>query len=158
MKVSLTASSINELEKLLRKSAKALRDAPNEIVETLLDFGELEVSDNVLYGDAADGNTDVGILNEQNDNKGKLSIVGDSVAYQEFGYGLVGHVNKNPKQPPEYEQGQKTSWVYKDDSGSWRVSHGMEAQMPMYKASKAIREILPHVVKDIVENAIGALR
>lgn len=154
MKVSLSVQSLEDLEKRLRQTAKNLKETPGKIVSELLDIGYKVADDIILGGEAADGNENISLeLQSIGVGKGKLNMIGSDVAFQEFGYGLVGKLNPNPKQPPEYQHGQKTEWVF-DDNGTPRWSHGMQAQMPMYNASKAIREALPEVCKKIIKEAI----
>lgn len=156
MKISLTVSSLSKLEKSLREAAKSISAAPDNIIDKLLDIGENVAESNIATGEAADGNEDIYVDRITVRNAGKLSMIGDDVAYQEFGYGLVGRVNRNPKQPSGYEQGQRTEWVYMDGSRK-RWSHGMQARMPMYKASRTMREALPKVARSVVESAVKSL-
>lgn len=153
MKVSLNVASLGKLEKSLSVLVKAIAESPDRIIDKLLDIGEQVAEEHVLTGVAADGNEDIYVEKITVRNAGKLSTIGDDVAYQEFGYGLVGHVNRNPAQPPEYEQGQRTEWIYVNETGKhW--SHGMEAQMPMYRAGRAMREALPQVAKEAIGEAM----
>lgn len=154
MKLVLSVKAIGALEKDIKKMALRVQSASEKITANLLEVGQNEASSNILTGNAADGNTDIEITKTEIIGLSKLSIIGSDVAYQEFGYGLIGKDGKNPKQPPEYNQSDKKLWVY-NDGGTPRWSHGMQAQMPMYKASKAMREALPKVTNVVLRGVLG---
>lgn len=154
MKLTLDVKSITQLEKKIRDASKKIQTVADTIIDKLLEIGEKEAEANILTGSAADGNIDIYVETVSVIGGGKLNMIGDDVAYQEFGYGLVGQSNKNPKQPPEYVQGNKKAWVYNDENGKPQWSHGMEAQMPMYKASKAMRLALPEIAEEIISGVL----
>lgn len=157
MRVELSISSLTSLARQLKAMAEKVKTTPDEIIDQLLDVGETEAENNVLTGYAADGNTDIYVESVRVIGAGKLNMNGDDVAFQEFGYGMPG--GGNPEQPSSYNPSNRDKWWFRDDEygnpalNGGRISRGMAAQMPMYKASRAIREVLPHVVKDVLTEA-----
>lgn len=157
MKLSIDKKSLSELEKKLRSMVKIIQSSPDKIIDELLKIGESEAESNILKGYDADGNTDIYVDTVVLRNAGRLSMIGDDVAYQEFGYGLIGRTSPHPVLPSGYEYGQRTEWVYRDEEygdparsyGRW--SHGLVSRFPMYLASKAMRKALPSVVKEYVK-------
>lgn len=80
-----------------------------------------------------------------------IRLVGDDVAFVEFGAGI--HFNGHPNSSPNpygvklgytigsygLGQGLNEYWFYKD-GGEWKVSEGTEATMPLFHASEAIKQ------------------
>lgn len=76
----------------------------------------------------------------------------------EFGAGIYYNSNSNPKSS-EFGMGVGTfpgqthafqdGWYYLGNDGNWYYSHGVQASMPMYKASVALRQKIDSIIKDV---------
>ena len=76
----------------------------------------------------------------------------------EFGAGIYYNSNTNPKSA-EFGMGVGTfpgqthafqdGWYYLGNDGNWHYSHGVQASMPMYKASVALRQKIDSIIKDV---------
>lgn len=76
----------------------------------------------------------------------------------EFGSGIFYNKNSNPKSS-EFGMGVGTfpgqthafqdKWYYLGDDGEWHASHGVQASMPMYKASVEMRQKIDSIVKEV---------
>lgn len=76
----------------------------------------------------------------------------------EFGSGIYYNKTANPKSS-EFGMGVGTfpgqthafqdKWYYLGDDGEWHASHGVQASMPMYKASVEMRQKLDSIVKEV---------
>lgn len=81
-----------------------------------------------------------------------------SVLGIEFGSGIYYNKTANPKSA-EFNMGVGTfpgqthafqdKWYYLGDDGKWHASHGVQASMPMYKASVALRQKIDSIVKEV---------
>ena len=81
-----------------------------------------------------------------------------SVLGIEFGSGIYYNKTANPKSS-EFNMGVGTfpgqthafqdKWYYLGDDGEWHASHGVQASMPMYKASVEMRQKLDSIVKEV---------
>ena len=76
----------------------------------------------------------------------------------EFGSGIYYNKTANPKSS-EFGMGVGTfpgqthafqdGWYYLGDDGEWHYSHGVQASMPMYKASVEMRQKIDTIVKEV---------
>lgn len=76
----------------------------------------------------------------------------------EFGSGIYYNKTANPKSA-EFNMGVGTfpgqthafqdKWYYLGDDGKWHASRGVQASMPMYKASVALRQKIDSIVKEV---------
>ena len=77
----------------------------------------------------------------------------------EFGSGIYYNKTANPK-ASEFGMGVGTfpgqthaenpeGWYYLDSNGEWKHSYGVQASMPMYKASVALRQKIDSIVKEV---------
>lgn len=77
----------------------------------------------------------------------------------EFGSGIRYNPTSNPK-APEFGMGvgtfpgqshafQSEGWYYLDSNGEWKHSYGVQASMPMYKASVEMRQKIDSIVKEV---------
>lgn len=76
----------------------------------------------------------------------------------EFGAGIYYNSNSNPKSS-EFGMGVGTfpgqthafqdGWYYLGNDGNWHYSHGVQASMPMYKASVTLRQKIDSIIKDV---------
>ena len=77
----------------------------------------------------------------------------------EFGAGIRYNQTANPK-ASEFGMGVGTfpgqthaenpeGWYYLDSNGEWKHSYGVQASMPMYKASVALRQKIDSIVKEV---------
>lgn len=77
----------------------------------------------------------------------------------EFGAGIRYNSTSNPK-AKEFGMGVGTfpgqthaenpdGWYYLDSNGEWKHSYGVQASMPMYKASVEMRQKIDSIVKEV---------
>lgn len=76
----------------------------------------------------------------------------------EFGAGIYYNSNSNPKSS-EFGMGVGTfpgqthafqdGWYYLGNDGNWHYSHGVQASMPMYKASVEMKQKIDSIVKEV---------
>lgn len=76
----------------------------------------------------------------------------------EFGSGIYYNKTANPKSA-EFGMGVGTfpgqthafqdKWYYLGDDGEWHASHGVQAGMPMYKASVALSQKIDSIIKEV---------
>ena len=76
----------------------------------------------------------------------------------EFGAGIYYNSSSNPKSA-EFGMGVGTfpgqthafedKWYYLGEDGEWHQSHGVQASMPMYKASTEMRQKMDSIVKEV---------
>ena len=77
----------------------------------------------------------------------------------EFGAGIRYNSTANPK-ASEFGMGVGTfpgqthaenpeGWYYLDSNGEWKHSYGVQASMPMYKASVEMRQKIDSIVKEV---------
>lgn len=78
----------------------------------------------------------------------------------EFGSGIYYNETANPKSAkfgmgvgtfPGQTHAFQDKWYYLGDDGEWHASHGVQASMPMYKASVEMRQKLDSIVKEVFE-------
>ena len=77
----------------------------------------------------------------------------------EFGAGIRYNPTANPKSsefgmgvgtfPGQSHAFQSEGWYYFDSNGEWRHSYGVQASMPMYKASVEMRQKIDSIVKEV---------
>lgn len=89
-----------------------------------------------------------------------IRLVGDDVAFVEFGAGI--HFNGHPNSSPNpygvqlgytigsygLGQGLNEYWFYKDGE-KWKVSEGTEAAMPLFHASEKIKQEYKDVAREV---------
>lgn len=81
-----------------------------------------------------------------------------SVLAIEFGAGIYYNPTANPKSS-EFGMGVGTfpgqthafqdGWYYLGNDGEWHYSHGIQASMPMYKASVEMKQKIDTIVKEV---------
>ena len=88
-----------------------------------------------------------------------LSLVGEQAAFVEFGAGI--HYNGMPGDSPHplgvelgytigsygMGQGRKEHWYYKD-GGTWKITEGTPAAMPLFHAKQAIEDTVFMTAKE----------
>lgn len=77
----------------------------------------------------------------------------------EFGAGIRLNPTENPKSsefgfgvgtfPGQTHAENPEGWYYLDNNGEWKHSYGVQASMPMYKASVEMRQKLDSIVKEV---------
>jgi hypothetical protein len=154
---------VSRLQRKINRIAQGLENKTKNLIDKLLDVGMSEAEKYALQGYSADGNTDTYLDQVSAFGAGKLTFNGSDVAYQEFGYGLAGKSGmQNPKQPSLYQQGNRDKWWYYDPEYGYkrggRMSVGMVAQMPMYNASKAMREAIPELALQMGKEIASELK
>lgn len=137
----------NKGRKLIRKLAKLGYEV------TSAEFADLTWYD--------DNDIDVRIEEKDGKNKFVCEVVadGDAVCFIEFGAGVYYNgtepypIERPPQILPigEYGKGQgkREGWFYKDADGYVQYTHGMPAQMPMYKGFEQMRQEIETVVREV---------
>lgn len=77
----------------------------------------------------------------------------------EFGAGIYYNKTANPKSsefgmgvgtfPDQSHAFDPNGWYYLDSNGEWKHSYGVQASMPMYKASVEMRKKIDSIVKEV---------
>lgn len=77
----------------------------------------------------------------------------------EFGAGIRYNPTANPKAkefgmgvgtfPDQTHAFDPNGWYYLDSNGEWKHSYGIQASMPMYKASVEMRQKIDSIVKEV---------
>lgn len=166
--MSLSVSSMNDALKEIEKYKNELILKTAVFVGRLADVG-LETIDRHKYGGGAQGDSDFGGAQAYVRLGGRgmtatatLVFQGKDVAFIEFGAGVhyngAGGSSPNPLGAPlgmvigSYGKGLglNDSWRYRDKiDGTWQVSHGTKAAMPMYHADQAIIDQFISIAKEV---------
>lgn len=106
-------------------------------------------------------NPHVRMVKEEGKMTSTISLIGEDVAFVEFGAGI--HYNGNPGGSPNpygvklgytigsygKHQGLEDFWGYIDENGVLVVSYGTEASMPLFHASEAIKQKYKEIAKSV---------
>jgi hypothetical protein len=158
----LSVSEINNAVKELRKYQSDINYKCQRFADRLADLG-LQTAKAVLEKHIYSGET-VGSLRIETDESGavtKLRIVVESEAilFLEFGAGIKYSGTVNPKSsetgygpgtyPGAGHWDDPNGWWYLGDDGEYHHSYGIEAAMPMYKATVAMRQQISSIAKEV---------
>jgi len=157
IKFNLSQKSIQNAIKQLEQYKVDLNRKCQVLVKLLAEHG-YSVADAILLQHIYTGQTEGSIRIEDISSGGvtKMSIVveSDAILFLEFGSGIKYSGTVNPKAselgmgpgtyPGEGHWDDPNGWWYLGDDGEYHHSFGIEASMPMYKAS---REIVNNVGK-----------
>lgn len=158
----LSVSEINNAVKELRQYRDEVNRKCQVFAEKLAGLG-LQTARAIMQEHIYSGET-IGSLRIETDETGavtKLRIVVESEAilFLEFGAGVKYSGTVNPKAAEVgYEPGtypgkgywdSETGWWYMGDDGEWHHSYGIEAAMPMYKATVAMRQKIRSIAKEV---------
>ena len=158
----LSISEINNAVKELRQYQSDINYKCQRFADRLAELG-LQTAKSVLEQHIYSGET-IGSLRIETDETGavtKLRIVVESEAilFLEFGAGIKYSGTVNPKSaemgygpgtyPGKGYWDSATGWWYMGDDGEWHHSFGIEAAMPMYKATVAMRQQILSIAKEV---------
>lgn len=167
----LSPGSFRELAEKVRKYRLSLPEKCEEFVYRLSEIG-LQKAKSILIEHIETGQT-IGSLRIENDSDGKVTkiavvVESNAILFLEFGTGLVANSGeKNPKAselgygPGTYSDGEKGKghwndpngwWYQKEEGGKWYHTHGIEACMPMYKASVEMRDKIVKIAREVFGN------
>jgi hypothetical protein len=169
----LSKQSVEQLQKDLEAYIDDLSVKCEKVVRRLAEIGLAVAEEEIAkagYTYDADGHesgsntehtSDINVSTSSNSAKADLVVSGEDILFIEFGAGVYynGEAGKSPHPKGKdfgfvigsYGKGNgiKKLWGYYDDSGTFVLTHGTEATMPMYKAALKMYEEAPNVVKEI---------
>lgn len=162
-KAELSSGSLDTLLRELKAYQRKIEAAPAKICDALLDTGK-EAIDEVVDGILDPIGNVPGVISADRQYsagaaKANLNYSGSQVAYIEYGVGVVGQSKPHPKAGEagwKYNVGKKIRpsgyWSYKDKmKGKWRSTRGIPAQMPVLKASLAMRRKIVSAAKEALK-------
>lgn len=162
MNISLSEKSINEAIRQLQQYKKWLIKKTSQLVKELAEVGIPVIDENmakasytydekgVRSGSDASHYTHVKIQSFGGYSKANLIVQGKELMFIEFGAGVYynGSAGSSPHPKGEVNgmvigsygnhHGVQKVWGYYADSGELVLTHGVEAQMPVYKADMEI--------------------
>lgn len=158
IRASLDPSSLEEAAKKVEEYAKNLNMKAKSLCERLANMGALYAEWNfssVLYA----GNVEYKVTADPTDgNKYVIKANGESVLFMEFGAGVrhgYGHplADDNGMGPGTYPDGKghwddPKGWWF-GTPGHWTHTYGNAPGMPMYNASKDLREEIQKVADEV---------
>lgn len=172
--VGLSAKEFRNLAKQIREYRESLSDKCDEFTRRLLDLG-VGVAD-VAINEVPIGKTIVlqtDIDEKTMGCKAVITMLGRETKTEdgrtfytalaiEFGSGVRYNPVSNPKSsefgmgvgtfPGQTHAYDPNGWWYLGDDGDWHHSYGVHASMPMYKASKEMRENILYVAREVFES------
>ena len=158
IKLSLSASSIDNAIKELKAFQYSLEQKKDKLLEELANIGVKEAS--VRFTTAMyDGVNDSSVTLETISNGYCIKAEGKAVAFIEFGAGVYhnpGEPYPNPRPSGivgigEYGKGhgKRQAWGFTDASGELVITHGNPAAMPMWYASEEMRSKILKIAKEV---------
>ena len=166
IKVQLSSSGIddaikelNAYEKDIQTKTKLLRKRVSERIAELSQSGFNGAKVDVLLDGMSNG-ADVGVRIEEGDNVTYVKANGDAV-WVEFGAGVYfnGSVGSSPH--PKGSQlgftiggfgkgrGKGKVWGFTDEEGELKLTHGTQATMPMYNATKIVYDEIVSIAREV---------
>lgn len=158
IKMSLSPKSIGQALTQLKAYRYSIESREKQLLEELANIGLREAS--VRFTTAMyDGVNDVEVTVDAVSNGYCIKAEGKAVAFIEFGAGVY----YNPTEPypnprpngivgiGEYGEGygKRQAWGFKDDSGELHITHGNPAAMPMWHASKEMRNSIQEIARRV---------
>lgn len=158
IQVRLSTKSINTAVKELRTYKSWVSRKTRELSRRLAEIGAAEAI--VRFAGAQyDGTNDSTVSVDPIANGFKIVASGGSVFFIEFGAGVYYNGSEPYPEPRpdgivgigEYGQGkgQRKAWGFYDAAGELVVTHGTPAAMPMYQASKKMREQILAMAREV---------
>lgn len=165
---NLSAGGFRQLANDIRKYRLDLQEKCEEFAYRLSEIG-LQKAKSILIEHVDTGQT-IGSLRVEDSSDGKVTkmavvVESNAILFLEFGTGLVADSGeKNPKAgelgygPGTYSNSQKGKdhwndpngwWYQKEEGGEWYHTHGIEACMPMYKASVEMRNQVSQIAREV---------
>lgn len=172
--IGLSAREFREAARQVEQYKKEMNQKIKEFCKVLLQYGEVTA---IQYGDqsplgktltftteispAASGCKALLIgVGQKKESAGGSGASANTLLLVEFGSGI--HHNSgsgNPKQgdfgmgvgtfPGQEHAFDPNGWYYKDEDEQWHHSYGVKATMPMYNASKEMRQRIAEVAKEV---------
>lgn len=161
----LSVSEINAAVKELRQYQSEITYKCQRFTERLAEIG-LQTAKAILEQHIYTGET-IGSLRIETDEKGEITririvVESEAILFLEFGAGIKfsGTVNPKAKEmgygpgtyPGKGHWDDPNGWWYLGDDGEWHHSFGIEAAMPMYKASVAMRQQIVSIAREIFKS------
>ena len=164
IKFGLSVSEIQQAKKQLQQYQAELNVKTNTLIKRLAQLG-LETSKAVIARHTKGSGETLGSARIETTSAGeivRMSVVveSDAILFLEFGSGITYNEGEGNPLASELGYGVGTypgqthaydpnGWWYQDDNGEWKHSFGIKADMPMYKASRAMRDNLSKVAREV---------
>lgn len=167
----LSSKSIDDLIRELKEYKDDINYATHQFTEKMLELGLSVARTELLQARGGDFDKPVGEFDLYTNGwgeitNGTLKLSGEQVLFFEFGAGIYFNNGKThplagqfgygvgsyPNQKHAYEKG----WSYPDANNDkkWHYTHGTEAAMPMYLASKEMKEQIYKIAREVFQNVI----
>ena len=160
----LSVSEIQKAKKQIPQYQSELNAKTNTLVKRLATIG-LDTSKAVIERHRNGDGATLGSARIETTSTGeivRMSVVveSDAILFLEFGSGITyNEGNENPlaselgygpgTYPGQTHADDPNGWWYQDDNGEWKHSYGIQADMPMYKASRAMRENVSKIAREV---------
>lgn len=164
IKFGLSVSEIQQAKKQIQQYQSELNTKTNTLVKRLATIG-LDTSKAVIERHRNGSGATLGSARIETTSTGeivRMSVVVESEAilFLEFGSGITYNEGEGNPLANEFGYGVGTypgqthandpnGWWYQDDNGEWKHSYGIKADMPMYKASRAMRDSLSKIAREV---------
>ena len=157
IKVYLSTRSIDDAVRELKSYDNHLADKTYLFVKRLAEVGFSVVRTNL----DTENNTYIKLSSFENVTKGTLIVEGAEVLFFEFGAGITYNGAAGTSPHPKGEElgytigyygkgkGAQKTWAYYADTGELVITSGTPAQMPVYKASLAMRDQIRVVAREV---------
>lgn len=156
--VHLNKASIDRAIAELQEYKRWVQQKEKLLTERLALIGAREAS--VRFGSAYyTGNNDVYVDVEPTSNGWVITASGEAVCFIEFGAGVYYNGQDSyPNPRPEgvvgigeygSGKGKQSTWGYYDESGELVLTHGTPAAMPMYHASREMRQSILKIAREV---------
>lgn len=169
LRASLSSKSIDKLIAELQDYQRKIQKASGLIVKRLLELGYEVGEVAIMEAQGGDEDKEIGGFELLTNNlgdlyTGKLILSGRQVLFFEFGAGVYYNNGKRNPLSDKYGYGvgsfspkghyKEKGWSYEADNGDKMFTHGTEAAMPMYKASKEMRENIERIAREVFQDVI----
>lgn len=155
---ALNVQSVDKAIKELEAYKVWVEQKTKELTERLARIGATEAA--VRFGSAYyTGTNDVSVTVNPISNGWEISADGKAVCFIEFGSGVYfngdePYPNPRPKGVVgigEYGKGKGSNdfWWYTSENGGSRFTHGTPSAMPMYHASREMRQAVLQIAKEV---------
>lgn len=156
--LTLNSASIDRAIRQLKEYKGWVEEKTQELTRRLAELGAYEAT--VRFSRAFyDGEKDIEVSVDPIPNGYKITASGEAVCFIEFGAGVYFNgPEPYPERRPagvskigEYGQGKgkQNSWGYYDNGGDLHITHGNPAAMPMYHASREMRQEVERIAREV---------
>lgn len=175
--IGLNRNEIANLANKLDSIANKLEKMADKLTDDIAELGLEEMQKNFSSSQyqPSDG---MGFSKTGTARKKKISMIGSQAIYHEFGTGTMGEQSPHPQKDEfdlnAYNSGQTIRrnikpnsvasqlgipanglyWTYKDENGIKHYTQGIPAQKTVFDANKTIKEKLPSLCKQAVEEVL----